>query len=114
MRSSRALIAVGFLSFMVAASLLLAGSRVPPWVAVVALAVGTIAFGAALIGRRSGGARRATRDPASGERLIRVVAVVLTGLGILAVLVAIFVAIGEAQGHAFFHFLTGLLCVGLF
>ena len=114
MRSSRTLIVVGFLCFMLAGSLILAGSIVPQWVAVVALVVGAVAFGAALIGRRSGGNPPRTRDPASGERLIRVVAIGLAGLGLVAVLVAIFVAIGEARGHAVLHLLTGLICLGLF
>ncbi len=114
MRSSRTLIVVGSLCFLLAGSLLLAGSRVPLWVPVVALVAGAIAFGAALIARRSGSDRPTPRDPASGERLIRIVTIGLTGLGLGAVLVAIFVAVGEAQGHAMFHFLTGFVCVGLF
>lgn len=114
MRSSRALVVVGFLGLMLAGSTLLLGSANKPWLTLAGLALGSIALIAALIGRRSEADRPTTHDPARGERLIRVVTYGLAGLGLVAVLVAILVAEGEARGHAFFHFLSGLLCVGLF
>jgi hypothetical protein len=45
---------------------------------------------------------------------VRSAAFGLAGLGSLALLVGLFVGVGEARGHAIVHFLTGILCLGLF
>jgi len=115
MRSSRALIVVGFLCLMVAGSSLVIGFTVDlPWLPLAAGALGSIMLVAGLVTKRAEADRPATYDPARGERLARVVTSGLAGLGLVALLVAFVVAEGEARGHAVLHLLTGFLCVGLF
>lgn len=115
MRSSRALIVVGFLCLMVAGSGIVIGSTVDlPWLPLAAGALGSIMLIAGLVTKRAEADRPATYDPARGDRLVRVVASGLAGLGLVALLVALVVAEGEARGHAIGHLITGSLCVGLF
>ncbi|MGZ5214567.1 MAG: hypothetical protein ACXWEN_12575, partial [Actinomycetota bacterium] len=85
-----------------------------PWLTVAAGTLGATMLIAGLVGKRDEVDQPATHDPARAERLVRVVTFGLVGLGLLAVLVALVVAEGEARGHAVFHLLTGFLCVGLF
>ena len=116
MRSSRALIAAGFLCLMVAGSSIAIGFDTGglPWLTLAAAVLGAIMLIAGLVTKRTAADRPAAYDPARGERLVRVVAYGLAGLGLVALLVALVVAVGEARGHAILHLLTGFLCVGLF
>ena len=115
MRSSRGLIVAGTLCLMVAGSSLIIGFTVEvPWLTLVTLALGSIMLIGGLVRMRGETPRPVTNDPAREARLVRAVIYGLTGLGLVALLVSIVVAEGEARGHAVGHLLTGLLCVGLF
>jgi len=116
MRSSRALIVVGCLCLMAAASSIAIGFDKGglPWLTPAAAALGSTMLIAGLVTKRAGADGAATYNPARGERLVRVVTSGLVSLGVVAVLVALVVAVGEARGHAILHLLTGFLCVGLF
>ena len=115
MRSPRALIVIGLLFLMVAGSSLVIGFVVDqPWLTLPAGALGTTMVITGLVAKRTKAVPPATHDPARNERLVRVITTGLAGLGLVAVLVALVVAEGEARGHAILHLLTGFLCVGLF
>jgi len=113
-RTTRALIVVGIICLLVAGSSLFMGFVEGPWLTLAALTLGTIMLVTALLRARGETGRSVTHDPARGERLVRVAAFGLAGLGVVAVLVALVVAVGEARGHAFLHLFTGVLCFGLF
>jgi hypothetical protein len=113
-RSPRALMVAGTLCLLVAGSGLLFGFTDTPWLTLVSALIGSILLTAALVGVRAGAARPKSHDPARGERLVWVAALVLAGFGVVATLVALLVAVGEARGHAVAHLITGLLCLGLF
>jgi hypothetical protein len=114
MASSRTLIVIGSICLMVAVGNLVVGSTAAPWVTLVAIGLGSIAFIAALVMKR-GDADRPKSDQADrSERYLRVFTYGLAGLGLVAFLVALIVAEGEARGHAILHLLTGLVCLGLF
>ena len=114
MRSTRVFIVVGVLCLLVASSSILTGFPDQPALTLAAIVLGTIMLALALVRARAETHRPVNNDPARGEHLVRVVTFGLAGLGVVAGLVALVVAVGEARGHAFIHLLTGLLCVGLF
>ncbi len=114
MRYRRVLLVAGTICLLVAGGNLIVGSTTEPWLTVVAAVLGSIALIVALVTRQGEAAPSAPHDPERGERLARNVAYGLAGLGLVAFLVALVVAEGEARGHAVFHLLSGLLCLGLF
>jgi len=112
MRSRRLMVA-GILCLLVGGANVALGLTGAPWLTLGSGILGTIFLMASLIGVRAETARTA-HDPAREERLVRVALAGVAGLGVVAVLLAIFVAQGEARGHAVAHILTGLVCLGLF
>ena len=115
MRSSKALIVAGTLCLMVTGSSLILGFEVQvPWLTLAAGALGSTMLIAGLVRKRGKTDRPAPVDPERGEHLARVVTYGLAGLGLVALLVALIVAEGEARGHSILHLLSGLLCLGLF
>lgn len=99
---------------LVAGSSMAIGFTDQPWLILTAAALGSTLLVTPLVRRRGEAARPMTHDPARGERLVRVAAFGLAGLGVVTGLVALLVAVGEARGHAILHLLTGLICFGLF
>ena len=114
MRSDRVLLAAGSACLLFAAATLLAGPSGFPLFSLGALGLGAILLVVGLARARGSSPSVQTRDPARGERVVRVVFLVLAGVAGLAALAAMLVAVGEARGHAVFHLLTGLICLGLF
>lgn len=114
MRSTRSLIVIGIGCLLVAASSIAVGFTHPPWLTLIAAVLGSILLVAALVKARGETSLPVNHDPARGERIVRGATFGLAGLALLAGVVALVVAEGEARGHAFAHLLTGLLCLGLF
>jgi hypothetical protein len=116
MSSSRTLLALGTGCLLVAGITLLAGPSGFPWIVLVASGVGATALVVGLARTRGEQGPPAGSEPdvARGQRVERVVTVVMALLAIVALAVALAVAQAEAQGHAIYHFLAGLLCAGLF
>jgi hypothetical protein len=114
MPSSRTLVVIGSVCLMVAGGNLFVGSTAEPTLTMVAVVLGSIAFLAAFVTKRSEADRAAPDHAERGERFLRVVTYGLAGLGLVAFVVAFVVAEGEARGHAILHLLTGLVCLGLF
>jgi len=116
MGSPRALLLIGTGFLMVAGLSLLTGASEFPWIYLAALLIGTalLVAGLVLSRREPGGAPGRAPDPARGERLVRMAAAAIAVLGITALVVALLVPEGEAQGHAIGHLVIGLACAGLF
>lgn len=114
MRSNRVLIAAGSACLLVAAATLLAGPSTFPFLSLGALGVGAALLVIATTRTRSRSPDPTTGDPARGEQIVRIAFIALAVLGLTALVVAVLVAVGEARGHAVFHLLTGLVCLGLF
>lgn len=114
MRSDRLLIAGGGVCLLVGASTALAGSSSFPLVTLGLLAVGAVLLVLGLERTRERTSRDGPHDPARGERLARIAFTVDAVLGVAAILTAVFVAIGDARGHAVFHLLTGVIGLALF
>jgi hypothetical protein len=114
MRSDRALLAAGSACLLIAAAMLLVGRSGFPLLPLGALGLGAVLLVVGLGRARGTSSSARTRDPARGERIVRIAFSVLAGLAFIATVVAILVAVGEARGHAVFHLLTGLVCLGLF
>jgi hypothetical protein len=114
MRSDRILVAAGGVCLLVSASTALAGSSSFPLAT-----LGLLAFGAALLvigleRTRTRNRGDEPRDGARGQRLARIAFTIDAALGVVAILTAALVAIGDARGHAVFHLLTGLIGLALF
>lgn len=114
MRSDRVLLAAASACLLFAAATLLAGPSGFPLFSLAALGLGAVLLVVGLARARKSLPSVQTRDPARGERVVRVVFLVLAGVAVVAALTAMLVAVGEARGHAVFHLLTGLICLGLF
>ncbi len=114
MRSPRTLLVIGSVCLMVACGNLIVGSTAEPWLTLVAAVLGSIAFIAASVTKRSEAVRPTFDHTERSERFLRVVTYGLAGFGLTAFVVALVVAEGEARGHAILHLLTGLVCLGLF
>jgi hypothetical protein len=114
MRSERVLIAAGSACLLIAAAALLAGPSVFPLFPLGALAAGATLLVVGIERARRQSPGNTTRDPARGERIVRIAFIALAVMGLAAASVAVLVAVGEARGHAVFHLLTGLVCLGLF
>ncbi len=116
MRSPRTMLVIGVGFMTVAGAGLLAGPSGFPWIPLGGLLLGTGLLVAGLVsGRRATrDASRLAADPDRGDRLVRVAAVAMAVLGCLALIVALTVPEQDAQAHAIGHFLTGLVCAGLF
>jgi hypothetical protein len=111
---SRGLMVAGILCLLVGGANIAFGLTGAPWLTLGGGILGVILLMAALVGIRSEIPQPATHDTAREQRLVRVVVIGLAAFGIVAAVVAILVAQGEARGHAVGHFLTGLVCLGLF
>ena len=114
MRSERIFIAAGGVCLLVAASMALAGSSSFPLATLGLLAVGAVLLVVGLERTRNRDRGDGPRDPARGDRPARIVFTIDAVLGIAALVAAVFVAVGEARGHAVFHLLTGLMALALF
>jgi hypothetical protein len=114
MRSDRLLIAAGGVCLLVGASTALAGASSFPLATLGLLAVGAMLLVIGLERARNRERGETPRDPARGERLARIAFTIDAVLGAAAIVAAVFVAVGEARGHAVFHLLTGLMALALF
>lgn len=111
----RTLIVVGSLFFLIAGSSIVIGLEDDfPWVTLIATVIGSSLLIVAMVVGRGEADRPVRSDPARGERLVRRAAFGLAAMGVVAVLGAWVVAVGEARGHAVLHLVTGFLCLGLF
>ncbi|MEA2550273.1 MAG: hypothetical protein QOE25_42 [Actinomycetota bacterium] len=116
MKAARITGGCGLICMLVAAALLLTGSTPFGFVIVViasVLAVVLLAFTFVLV-RRETPAAPAVSGQSSVSRRIVPATVVSAGLGLVAAIVAIAVADGEAQVHAVGHLVIGLGCLSLF
>ena len=111
---SRWLMGAGILCLLIGGANIASGFTGKPWLTLGGGILGVIFLMASLLAIRSETPQPETHDPAREQRLVRFVALALAAFGIVAAAVATFVAEGEAQGHAVGHFLTGLVCLGLF
>jgi hypothetical protein len=120
MSKANLLIMVCMLCFVAGAAMLVTGTDGAglPMVAI-ALGVGGIALVGAIVLRRREPrpvmAGAALPQPAAGpSRAGTIAAVAGAALGMLALVLTLFVAEGEARSHGFFHLIFGIVVLGLF
>ncbi len=114
MRSERILLAAGAVCLLVAASTLILGGAELPILALGILALGAVLLVVGLWQVRGRSSDAEPTDPARGELLARIAFTIDAVLGVAAIITAMAIAIGDAQGHAVFHLLTGVLSLGVF
>jgi hypothetical protein len=115
MRTDRVLIVAGSVCAVTAASTLLLGAQRTPLLQLAGFGVGAVMVVVGLVRARGRvGGERTTHDPALDERVARLVFWGLSVLGAIAATTAAVIAIGQARGHAVFHLLTGMVCLGIF
>ena len=116
MASTRTLLVLGIACVLLASLTLLAGSTGFPWIVLAALGIGATALVVGLARARGGHDDRSVSRPdqARADLYVRLAASAIALIGVTALIVALIIPEAEAQGHAIGHFLSGLLCAGLF
>lgn len=104
----RVLTWTGALVFSAAAGMLLIGSEGPPILPAIAAVLGASLVALGLVLSRRATAEQTAAEPV-GTAASKIAAVALAAVGAMALVVALLVAVGDARGHAAFHFVPGAI-----
>jgi hypothetical protein len=115
MRSGNALLGIGAVLLVVVSSLVLVGSVMEvPFVAIGLALLGTTSLIVGVVRMRDARGRGDGPAASRAERLVRPAFLMLCGLAVAALVVAFAVGEGGARGHAIYHLIAGVVCLGLF
>lgn len=116
MRSGRSLVILGVVLIALSGGSVFTGfSSFGPWavLTIAGLVGGVISLVVGLVRSRHDEALP-PHDSARADRLIRIAGIGLTALALVALIVALVVATGEARDHAFGHLIIGIAVLALF